>query len=159
MEYMEGGKTMKRWLLWFLRGAMAILFVYAGIIKVVDPASLLGDIEGYRLLPYSWAWVMAFYLPWLEILAGLALLWPRWSRSAALLLSALMGVFLVALVSAWWRGLDIHCGCFGKSAESNRYIWWVTRDLILLTGLLVVVCMSAKSLPLFSSALSSSDKP
>lgn len=142
---MEGGSTVKTWILWALRGALAALFLYAGVIKVIEPTALLRDIEGYRLLPYSWAWGLAFYLPWLEIIAGLALLGPRWSRSAAVLLATLMGLFLIALLSAWGRGLDIQCGCFGKSEESNRYMWWVVRDLILLTGLFGIAYMSGKS--------------
>ncbi|HPA21592.1 MAG TPA: hypothetical protein PLU30_27885, partial [Verrucomicrobiae bacterium] len=31
-------------------------------------------------------------------------------------------------------GLDVHCGCFGSSAASGRYAWWIARDLALLAA-------------------------
>lgn len=120
--------------------ALGGLFVYAGAIKIGDPGVLLADIEGYRLLPYPAAWVAALFLPPFEILCGIALWVPSWRRTAALILGALMAAFTVALVSAWVRGLDISCGCFGKaeSGESSNLGLLVLRDLAILAGLLMV---------------------
>lgn len=120
-----------------LRLLLGGLFLYAGFIKILSPADLLQDIEGYRLLPYSLAWIAALYLAPLEVLAGVALWLPRWYRAGALLLSALMIVFLLAILSAWIRGLDITCGCFGRSENSEpaSYAWLIVRDIALFLGL------------------------
>ena len=127
-------------ILWALRLFLGGLFVYAGVLKVLDPAQFLVDIESYRLLPYVAAVATAFYLPWLEILCG-AGLWNRRTRRGALwILIALTVVFAVLITSAWVRGLDISCGCFGVS-ESNgsNYVWWLTRDLLIFLGLAVLM--------------------
>jgi len=114
----------------FLGGA----FLWAGVAKARDPVAFLGDVEAYGVV---WGWsaaAVALYLPWLEIIAGVALLVRRHRRSGLIAVSALLGVFLVALVQAWVRGLDVHCGCFGSSAASGRYVWWIARDLALLAA-------------------------
>jgi hypothetical protein len=48
----------------------------------------------------------------------------------------LLVVFLVGIVSAWARGLQIDCGCFGGGgqvdASATAYPWEVTRDTAML---------------------------
>ena len=58
-------------------------------------------------------------LPWIELCAGAALVTGRLRRGGAFLVLALMLVFTVAVGSAWARGLDFHCGCFGKLGAST----------------------------------------
>lgn len=128
--------------LWIIRVILAALFIYAGVIKALDPAGLLADIEGYRLVPYSVAWVGAYYLPYVEILAGVALLIPRFSEVSGWLIFLLMSVFLIAILSAWARGLNISCGCFGEALSSNSYVWLVIRDLVLLAGAAYIIILS-----------------
>jgi hypothetical protein len=52
-------------------------------------------------------------LPWLEVVAGIALgvdLWPETIRFVGVGLSA---VFVAVLAQAMVRGLEVRCGCFG----------------------------------------------
>lgn len=128
---------------WLLRAVLAAVFIYAGALKLSDPARFATEIEGYRLLPQTLpgagvgAWV-AVGLPWLEVVVGLAILLPVTVRAAALWQATLMAVFIVALASAWWRDLDITCGCFGASDNAVNFPWLIGRDLLLLVGALVV---------------------
>jgi len=117
-----------------LAWGLGVLFVYAGAIKIAEPAALLVDIENYRILPYQLAWLAAVFLPPFEILCGLALWLPGRRRTGAVLLFGLMTVFTIALLSAWVRGLDIHCGCFGKADadEPSNIGLLVLRDLVIL---------------------------
>ena len=78
---------------------------------------------------------MALYLPWLEIACGVALIVGWLSAGALTILSFMLLVFIAALLSAWWRVLDLNCGCFGKSTEDGDYLWPIVRDLALLAGL------------------------
>jgi hypothetical protein len=39
-----------------------------------------------------------------------------WERGGATLILGMMVIFLVAVISAVLRGLDIDCGCFGRTA-------------------------------------------
>lgn len=132
----------KQVILWVLRIVMAGLFIYAGVIKVLSPDAFLTDVESYRLLPYQPSLLVAFYLPFLEIFLGVALLTPSWSRASAMIMSAMLLVFLVAIISAWARGLDISCGCFGKKDVAANYPWLVIRDLLMLGASAVIAVMS-----------------
>jgi uncharacterized membrane protein YphA (DoxX/SURF4 family) len=118
----------------------AAVFLYAGGLKALDPAGFAIVIDKYRLLPYPVAAAIAVYLPWLEIVCGLGILWPRTRRGALALLLGLCLVFSGAIASAWIRGLDISCGCFGAD-ETGRFplVFSLTRSvsLALLCGWLL----------------------
>jgi uncharacterized membrane protein YphA (DoxX/SURF4 family) len=112
------------------------LFIYAGVIKVLDPVEFAGDIENYKTLPWPIGVRLAFYLPWLEIFCGLALITRVLYRGGVFILTVLMSVFIVATIVAKARGLDISCGCFGHASKSLSFAWHLTLDFLLLGGLL-----------------------
>lgn len=115
-----------------LRVAVGGLFAYAGAIKLADPAAFAVDIRHYRILPHLPATALALYLPWLEILAGVGVVSGKRSRGALLVLGSLMIVFMGALISAWVRGLDISCGCFGTANGTANYPIDLLRDAAIL---------------------------
>jgi putative oxidoreductase len=116
-----------------LRSALSAVFLWAGTSKAPDPSAFALAIERYRLLPWPICAALALYLPWLEILAALGL-WRRSTRvGACLILFGLSVLFFGALASAFIRGLDISCGCFGESHETPL-AWALAR-----TGLLVLI--------------------
>jgi uncharacterized membrane protein YphA (DoxX/SURF4 family) len=88
-------------------------FVFAGALKIADPAKFAVDVGNYRLLPHEMINLVAILLPWIEITAGAFVLAGIWLRAAALVITSLTVVFFFAIVSALARGLDIECGCFG----------------------------------------------
>jgi putative oxidoreductase len=98
------------------RLSVGAIFVVAGALKARDPAAFAVAVDHYRLLPYPAAVAVALYLPWLEIVCGAGVLWRRARLGALNLLLGLCVVFSGALASAWWRHLDIACGCFGADA-------------------------------------------
>jgi uncharacterized membrane protein YphA (DoxX/SURF4 family) len=112
------------------------LFVYAGAVKVLDPIGFAGDIENYKTLPWPIGVRLAFYLPWLEILCGLALITRCLFRGGVFILTILMSVFIIATIVAKARGLDISCGCFGHATKSLTFAWHLVLDFLLLAGLL-----------------------
>jgi uncharacterized membrane protein YphA (DoxX/SURF4 family) len=124
---------------------VAGLFFYAGTIKLIHPDAFLGDIEGYRMMPYSMAWLVAFYLPPLEILCGLGLFWSKVRTPSATILIGLMVSFILAIAVVWLRGLDISCGCFGSSDHATNYLWLIVRDLLILAGLLYLITTNKPS--------------
>ena len=127
------------WIQLIVRVVLAGLFVYAGVIKLIQPGTFLSDIESYRMMPYSLAWLVAFYLPPLEIICGLGLLVPKLCKPSALILLLLMIVFIIAITVAWARGLDISCGCFGGAGEKANYLWLIIRDILFIVAL--VFCL------------------
>ena len=112
------------------------LFIYAGAIKVLDPVGFAGDIDNYKTLPWPIGVRLAFYLPWLEILCGLALITRLFYRGGVFILTVLMAVFVVATIVAKTRGLDISCGCFGHASQYLSFAWHLALDFLLLGGLL-----------------------
>jgi uncharacterized membrane protein YphA (DoxX/SURF4 family) len=126
------------WLATAARLVLGAVFVVAGLLKVPDPAAAVRAVRAYRLLPEVLVGPVAFGLPVVEIAVGLALLAGVFVRTAALAAAVLLVVFLVGVGSAWARGLQIDCGCFGGggqvAAADTAYPGEVARDL----GLLVV---------------------
>ena len=118
---------------------VAAVFIYAGAIKALDPIRFAGDIDNYKILPWAIGVRLAFYLPWLEIFCGLALIARRLYLGGLWILTALISVFIVATVAAKVRGLDITCGCFGHASKNWSFSTHVALDLVLLGALLFLV--------------------
>ena len=97
-----------------IRVGLGVVFVYAGALKIWDVQQFALDVHHFELTPWTVSLLVAVYLPWLEMLAGLALIARRLPLGASLAIAGMTLVFLVALGSAWARGLDISCGCFGN---------------------------------------------
>ena len=114
------------------------VFVYAGVLKALDPALFLMDVRSFDLLPDPFAAWLALFLPWLEIFAGLAVILGKGRPGGLLVLEGLLVVFLAVILLSWARGLDISCGCFGGKAEASNYVELVVRDVVLL--LLGILC-------------------
>jgi putative oxidoreductase len=115
------------------------VFIYAGVIKALDPIGFANDIDNYKILPWAIGVRLAFYLPWLEILCGLALIARRLYLGGLSILTVLISVFIVATVAAKVRGLDITCGCFGHASKNWGFTTHLALDLVLLGGLLFLV--------------------
>lgn len=117
------------------------VFIYAGAIKTTDPVRFAIDIDNYHLLPWAVTVRLAFYLPWLEIACGLAVLFGFLYRGGLLILATLIVVFIIASLVAKARGLDITCGCFGHASKNLSFVSHLAIDLGLLGGL-VFLCFS-----------------
>jgi putative oxidoreductase len=97
------------------------LFVYAGAVKVLEPLGFAQNIRNYQLVGQSLSFVAAIVLPWLEILAGLALILGIWTRGAALVVTGLLVFFIVLTAVTMVRGLDVDCGCFGSLSRKSGW--------------------------------------
>src|SRR3954467_6698239 len=87
------------------------LFIYAGVLKVLDPVGFANDIDNYKMFPWMISVRLAFFLPWLEIFAGLAVIFRKLYPGGLSILLGLTGIFIAASLAAKARGLDITCGC------------------------------------------------
>lgn len=114
------------------------LFIFAGTAKIYDPGTFAVELDRYQLIPWKICVTIAYYLPWVEFLAGLSLFLKSFERGALLLITLLLSVFTLALASAMVRGLNIDCGCFGNAFASTGTILPILRNLVLLlfTGIL-----------------------
>jgi uncharacterized membrane protein YphA (DoxX/SURF4 family) len=121
------------------------LFIYAGVVKIIEPVEFARDIDNYKMLPWQLGVFLALYLPWLEIFCGLALITRVLYRGSVFIVTALMTVFIVASIAAKARGLDVSCGCFGHASKYLNFSWHLALDIALLIGLVVLWRQSAAS--------------
>jgi uncharacterized membrane protein YphA (DoxX/SURF4 family) len=97
-----------------LRVGLGGLLVVAGGLKLRAPVAFATEIANYQLVPAVAPYVAAV-LPIVELVVGGALLVaPRaWRRAAALAALGLLAAFTFAVASAYFRRINIDCGCFG----------------------------------------------
>jgi putative oxidoreductase len=111
------------------------VFIYAGVTKILDPVQFANDIDNYKSLPWFVSVRLALYLPWLEILCGIALVFRFLYRGGLSILTALILVFIGVTVAAKVRGLDITCGCFGHASEHWSFSQHMALDLAIFIAL------------------------
>jgi len=114
------------------------LFIYFGALKAWDPLKFANDIQNFHILPWPLSVRLAFYLPWLEIVCGVALVFGWWRRGALAILTSLMLVFISATIAAQVRGIDLDCGCFGSATKNLSFTSHLLIDFAILAGLLIV---------------------
>jgi len=126
---------------WRIVGVLVgALFVFAGLtkmfdfhpVRVLDPMEFARDIDNYKILPWTVSVWLALYLPWVEIICGLALIFRRLYSGAIALVLALMVVFIGASIAAKARGIDITCGCFGHVSDQLSFAWHMVLDFVIL---------------------------
>lgn len=110
-------------LLMFLRVTIALLFFIAfgrKTLAVRDFAVTVGD---FKVLPRRWSRVVAvLFLSGECVTALLVALGGDLLFLGFLLAIALLAIFSVALISALWRNIDMHCTCFGRTEQRiSRY--------------------------------------
>ncbi len=107
------------------------------------------DISNYKIVPAPLDAIIAYTIPWLELIAGLCLMLGILRRGALLAIAGLVATFSLAIEWAWIHKLDITCGCHGgdapiqywaKAAEFAGYflvlgwLWWMERPVAAITG-------------------------
>jgi uncharacterized membrane protein YphA (DoxX/SURF4 family) len=108
------------------------------------PARRVISVWAYQLLPETAVHAVAWGLPFLELTLAALLVLGVGTRPAAIAAGVLLVFYVVAIASAWARGLRIDCGCFSAggydpAASGARYAAEILRDLglLLAAGLLV----------------------
>jgi len=122
------------------------IFIYAAIHKIADPASFAKAIYGYAILPGGLVNLLAMFLPWMEITAGVLLVAGAFTRGAALCLVVLLAVFIVAIGFNVARGHSFDCGCFQRAdaEKPSDPIELLFRDVALaLLGLQIIGARTA----------------
>ncbi|MFH1131635.1 MAG: MauE/DoxX family redox-associated membrane protein [Pseudomonadota bacterium] len=130
------------WLSLPMRLYLGFVFVTACLHKIAHPSMFALDVATYDILPLALINPMAIILPYLELLAGIMLLIGFRVRGSALAVFGMMLMFLVAVIIALAKGLDMSCGCFASQSMEEETISGLTmlRDLFwLLLSLYIVL--------------------
>jgi uncharacterized membrane protein YphA (DoxX/SURF4 family) len=126
----------KEWFGTLARLVVGGVWLAAGLLKVNDGAASVRAVRAYDLLPESVVPTVGHALPALEIVVGLALVVGALVRGVAVVSALLQVAFIIGISSAWARGLQIDCGCFGDGGfdadAAAKYPWDIARDVGLL---------------------------
>ncbi|MFO7525546.1 MAG: MauE/DoxX family redox-associated membrane protein [Ignavibacteriaceae bacterium] len=106
-----------KYFLFLLRIFLGFVFIYAGAEKISDPSAFSTSISNYRLLPIFLVNFFAITMPWIEVAAGIMLIFGISVKENAFILNTLLLVFIIAIAISLARGLSIDCGCFGKGNQ------------------------------------------
>ncbi|USN98836.1 MAG: DoxX family membrane protein [Phycisphaeraceae bacterium] len=128
-----------------IRVALAALFGTAAVLKLADPQAFLFTMKAFGVFDadrHDYLLILlAFAIPWAELLAAAALLLGFWTRSAALLLSLLLLAFSTSLLMVISRHIDTSCSCFGShDFICKGAVGWchVARNAVLLVASVLV---------------------
>ena len=111
---------------------LGFIFIFAGIEKISEPSAFSTAIYNYKLLPISLVNFFAITLPWIELTAGLLLMFGVYVKENSLIIAVLLIIFFMAIAISLTRGLNIECGCFGTSNGSKIGLVKLGENLILI---------------------------
>lgn len=123
-----------------LRVILGIIFIYASAGKLFRAEDFAKAILRYEFLPIYFVNIMAIVMPWVEFITGILLILGIYKKASSMLASISLVVFLIALTSAFARGLDISCGCFSLEETSTKddIVYRIIQDIFMLIGAIVV---------------------
>ncbi|MFI6447000.1 MauE/DoxX family redox-associated membrane protein [Kitasatospora sp. NPDC050543] len=126
------------WIGVVVRLALAVVWGWAGLAKISDPAEAAQAVRAYEILPESLVKPVGYALPFLELALALLLVIGLGVRIVAGVSALLLLAFIAGIASAWARGISIDCGCFGGGgavdASKTEYLQEISRD----TGFLIL---------------------
>jgi len=130
-------KTVKKllgnsWIELAARWFLGATFIYASYSKILAPAVFAKIIYGYDLFPGVLINLIAIIIPFVELVAGLALIMGFYPRSTALVINAMLVTFIISLSINIIRGHEFDCGCFAINAGNQSTFSGplLIRDLI-----------------------------
>jgi uncharacterized membrane protein YphA (DoxX/SURF4 family) len=128
-----------RWVSTGLRIAVGAVFIFSGLTKVADIDGTIRAVRAYQLLPETIVPSVGSGLPVLELALAVLLITGLLIRPAAVITTVLCSAFFIGVASAWARGLQIQCGCFGNGGLTAHPVPGYVRELVL-NGLMVAAC-------------------
>lgn len=148
-------RNVGRFLLLAGRVALAVIFVYAAYAKMKPQTGMPWSaasvdtslsmfamgVDSYQMLPPWAVSPFAHLLPPFELILGIWLLSGVGLRFSSLLSTLAVCAFVIAMVSAYRRGLTISCGCFGPGEQIGPKTF--IRDGLLFLPLSLAVTVGA----------------
>ena len=120
------------WIELTARWVLGLTFIYASFHKIISPADFAKIVYGYDLFPESAINLIAIVIPFLELIAGFALIIGFYPSSAAIIINGLLLAFITVLAINLIRGHEFNCGCFsaGQSGYASSPRVTLIRDVI-----------------------------
>ena len=135
-----------KYLLIVLRLILGAIFIYASVNKLFHGEEFAKAIKNYEMLPLVTVNFLAIILPYIEFVTGILLITGIYKKGSSAIAILSLVVFLIALTSAYARGLDINCGCFSleTTATKSDILTRIFEDILMLIGILIVYIFGEK---------------
>lgn len=99
-----------------------LIFIAAALPKIADLGAFVASVHNFHLepvVPMAATSLLAITIPWVELIAGLALVGGVRPRAGAVVYTVMLAAFTLGIVAAMARGLSFDCGCFGKAGAAT----------------------------------------
>jgi putative oxidoreductase len=96
---------------------LALVFLFAGLAKLVTRGNFTKSVEAYNLLPRRIDKFVGKSLPWLELAVAILLGIGLCVEAGACIALALLFIFSLAQTTVLLKGQEVACGCFGSSSS------------------------------------------
>ncbi len=143
-------------ILWIVRIAVGLLFIFSGVVKANDPLGLT-----YKMNEFFEVWGMTFMLKYslglsiamigFEIISGVAMIVGNWFRLYAALLLILNIFFTFLTGYVLYSGKIKECGCFGDCIKISNTATF-NKDLVLTALVLFLNIFRYRVFPLFNKS-------
>jgi len=108
----EASKTALRMYLYHGgRIILGLIFILASYQKIFMPWEFGRAVLAYELLPTFLVSPLVIIMPWVEMVTGVLLIINWKVRPSAILIALMNLIFIIAIISAMVRGMEIDCGC------------------------------------------------
>ena len=102
-------------LIYWIASVVLAAVLLSGFHKLLYPADFAVSVYRFHLLPGFLVNPAAIYLPWLEAVCAVCLLFiPRFRPAALWIVLVLLVLFTAAIGISLIRGSAFGCGCFGR---------------------------------------------
>ena len=129
---------------------LGYIFISASIDKIIDPMSFSNIIDNYHITPILFNNLFALFIPWLELIIGICLIFNFNLNGASFLSIILLLWFIFILYQAILRGINVDCGCFDLNPSNlddvelrKNMLKRIFEDLVLL-GISLYVNINSK---------------
>jgi len=130
-----------QWISLAVRLALGVLFLVSAAEKLPTLSDFGHAIANYKILPISLVNIAALLFVWTEMAVGVMLIAGAGVRGAAFVSGAMLTLFIIAIITAMARGLEIDCGCFAPGKGGAEKVGWpkVFEDLAFLAGAVFLI--------------------
>jgi uncharacterized membrane protein YphA (DoxX/SURF4 family) len=132
-----------KYLQFILRLIIGAMFIYVAYNKFINPEEFAKAIKNYDMLPLQVINIMAIILPYIELFSGLFLILGIYKKGSSAIIGISLIVFIIALTTAFARGLNIDCGCgfsslIQETASKNELVIRIFEDILMLLGIIII---------------------
>jgi uncharacterized membrane protein YphA (DoxX/SURF4 family) len=132
-----------KYLQFVLRLIIGGMFIYVAYNKLINPEEFAKAIKNYDMMPFWIINIMAIILPYIELFSGIFLILGIFKKGSSMIIAISLFIFIIALTTAYARGLNIDCGCgfsslIQEKASKNELLIRVFEDIFMLIGIIII---------------------